>query len=193
MNYSWASWFAYRSLRFGATLTALLVVNFSPASADTVPHNDVIVELAELLRPENKGVEVTLNQCVLRIKKPLNSECANPHMNKSTSTLVDLSEVDEISIADDRGMKAVKIQLDVPNPSRAKTLLKRLTKGDDAAFEEYLKERDRLFEAARLKSGISLTKCSGTESFRTSRTIRIFLADTPPSWNQLEAAVEACN
>ncbi|MCL6283799.1 hypothetical protein M3P21_09690 [Ruegeria sp. 2012CJ41-6] len=87
---------------------------------------------------------------------------------------------------------ALRIEFDVPLPSRLMTILSHHLKGEKAAFEEFSAESDRLLEETDLISNETVGICGGDYTSKKSRSATLFFDAKPSMWSSFEALVEEC-
>lgn len=182
---------ANRCLVFLGILAAAWPALLGAQSNDTEAFTQ---EFLSLLTHRNDTTEVTLEQCTLTIQIRFPTSCAKPTDQERKVTTIDLREIKEMELRPFDDGFVLDFDMDVPLPSRLKTLAIRTSEGRAAAFEFFRTEADRLLSETELTSNQGFVSCTGKISkLPKSRSIMLFLNEEPATWGDFEKIVENCN
>lgn len=151
-------------------------------------------EFSSLLTHGNGTTEVALDQCILKIQTRVRTSCSYPTEPNWKHTTIDLREIKELELRPFRDGYVLVVEIDLPLPSRLKTLAIMQLYGEQAAFDFFSAESERLLNEHEPQSKETIISCTGETSERPrSRSIMLFLDDKPATWDHFEAIVQNCN
>lgn len=180
------------SLLFILAVTLPVWANAQEAD-DSVVSDKLVMEIESLLTYGNVGTEVKISQCILQIKTPVLRNCADTTEPNWKATTIFLSEVRSLKFSSYADGLALDVEFDVSSPSILKTFINRQTKGNEAAFDAFIVESDRLLAESTITSNVTFRSCKGLGTPQKKRSITLFFEAKPSSWDSFEALVTRCH
>ncbi|WP_299771600.1 hypothetical protein [uncultured Tateyamaria sp.] len=122
------------------------------------------------------NVDLTFEGCTISIVvTPQRVDCSKPVLNRQTTTLINLSEIDTVKEAFDAPRPNVSFRLRGVTPSRRFAISTLFGEPSDTRMSRYSAEADRLLAASDAESGKYFLSCNGVTSYqRVAQVTKFF-------------------
>lgn len=175
------------------TIWSLLYAFDTKAKNATGADGRIAASLQEVLEFNDRYPRVSINNCQIEITEVFQSHCAHDWSARGYRELIDLFEVETISIRPFRDMFAIRFDFSVPGPAPFEFLFDRLTLGTEEHFREFSEEMKVRRAEANFKSGKVIHMCSGaTNSQELGTSITLFVEHHPSEWYALNQLQSEC-